>query len=94
MSEETLGSRISGLEEEVRAGFRRTSIQLAEVRDELRRHFDIVAESLESRFQAVAEALISSGDRSAATDRRLTSIEQRVDSHDLRISALENRRRS
>jgi hypothetical protein len=53
-----------------------TDEELKDLFDEMRRHFDVTAEHLETRLAAVAESVIS-GDESLA--RRIEVVEQTVE---------------
>jgi hypothetical protein len=47
--------------------------------EEIKRHFNVVAESLESKIKLVAEAVTGVSGRIDGVDERLVSLEQRID---------------
>jgi hypothetical protein len=58
-----------------------------ETADEIKRHFNVVAEGLRSDIRVLAEGLGANTDRLDRFERRLDSFESRFDSFESRVTA-------
>jgi predicted nucleic acid-binding Zn-ribbon protein len=59
--------------------------------DEIKRHFGVVAEGLESQIQAVAEGQDLLREQLQGVDRRVEGLDTRVEGVDRRVGGLEKR---
>ena len=59
--------------------------------EEIKRHFNVVAESLRSDIRVLAEGLGANTDRLDGVDRRLDGIDGRLDGIDGRLDGIDGR---
>jgi archaellum component FlaC len=59
--------------------------------DEIKRHFNVVAEGLDSKIQLVAEAVSGVSDHLDRVDNRLDGIDTRLDTIDIRLNSVDVR---
>jgi hypothetical protein len=62
--------------------------------DEIKRHFDVVAEGLESKIQAVAEGVGLTNERIDGLGQRIDGLDRRMDGLDQRMDGLEHEMRA
>lgn len=62
-----------------------------ETADEIKRHFNVVAESLRSDIRTLAEGLGGTTDRLDRVDTRLDSVDTRLDRVDTRLDRVDTR---
>jgi hypothetical protein len=62
--------------------------------DEIKRHFDVVAEGLESKIQAVAEGVGLANERIDSLGQQIDGLDRRMDGLDQRMDGLEQEMRA